>query len=554
MRQMKRLQSGSLVAALFLAILAAACSSSPQLEPSIPDAAPEPKVEDFDPGDFGRSTEINNEWFPLVPGTQWIYEGASLEDDERIPHRIVFTVTNLTKVIEGIPSVVAWVEDYADGELVEAEIAFYAQDNAGNVWYLGEYPEEYEDGELVSALTWIAGLRSARAGIAMTADPQTGAPSYSQGWGPEIHWNDRAQVAQTGEETCVPLDCYENVLVTEEFNPNEPDAYQLKYYAPGVGNVRVGWRGENEEQQEELELVEILQLDSEALTEVNEAVLWLEKNAYDVSPNVYGHTEPIETDLIIEAEFVPFDPNNFDDPTNIDNQWLPLQPGAQWVYEGTTTEDNETSAHRIEFTVTDLTKEINGVQSVIAWVEDFSDGELVEAEIAFYAQDNDGNVWYFGEYPEEYEDGEFVAAPTWLAGLEDAVAGLKMKAAPQLGGPNYFQGWGPAVEWTDYAQVDQTGAETCVPVDCYEDILVIAESSLDEWGAYQLKYYARGVGNVQVGWRGEDATQEELELTEFLHLNPDAMADINAKALELEAHAYETSPDVYGQSPPAVKP
>ena len=59
-----------------------------------------------------------------------------------------------------------------------------------------------------------------------------------------------------GQKTCVPVECYKNVLVTEEFNPDEPGAYQLKYYAPGVGNVRVGWRGEKEEEKETLELVD----------------------------------------------------------------------------------------------------------------------------------------------------------------------------------------------------------------------------------------------------------------------------------------------------------
>jgi hypothetical protein len=210
--------------------------------------------------------------------------------------------------------------------------------------------------------------------------------------------------------------------------------------------------------------------------------------------------------------------------------------------------------HRIEFTVTDLTKEIAGVSTVVAWVVDYSDGQMVEQEIAFYAQDNDGNVWYLGEHPEEYEDGEFVEAPTWLAGVEDAVAGIKMKAEPQMGTPGYFQGWAPAEEWTDYGQVDQMDQETCVAVDCYQDVLVIAESSLEEEDAYQLKYYAPGVGSVRVGWRGADATQEELELVELVQLSPEALAEVRAEALALEKHAYEVSEDVYGQTSPAEGP
>jgi hypothetical protein len=254
------------------------------------------------------------------------------------------------------------------------------------------------------------------------------------------------------------------------------------------------------------------------------------------------------------AELADFDPTNFESSTNIDNEWLPLQPGTQWVLEGVTIENGESIPHRIEFTVTDLTKEIAGVKTVVAWIADYSDDELVEAEIAFYAQDNDGNVWYLGEYPAEYEDGEFVDAPTWIAGLEDAKAGIKMKAEPQPGTPGYFQGWGPAVDWTDYGQVDQMGQEDCVAVDCYEDVLVIAESSLDEPGIFQLKYYAPGVGNIRVGWRGEADSQEELELVEYEQLDPEALAEIRAAALELEALAYETSPDVYAQTPPAEGP
>jgi hypothetical protein len=228
-----------------------------------------------------------------------------------------------------------------------------------------------------------------------------------------------------------------------------------------------------------------------------------------------------------------------------------MKPGMRWAYEGITVEDGESIPHRIEFTVTDLTKEIAGVRTVVAWLVDYSDDELVEAELAFYAQDDDGNVWYLGEYPEEYEEGELVAAPTWIAGLLDAKPGIKMMADPQLGMPNYFQGWGPAVEWSDYSQVDQVGQETCVPVDCYQDVLVMAESSLDEVGIFQLKYYAPGVGEVRTGWRGADATQEELELVELVQLSPEDLTEARAKALELEKHAYEVSQHVYARTPPA---
>lgn len=272
----------------------------------------------------------------------------------------------------------------------------------------------------------------------------------------------------------------------------------------------------------------------------------------DPAPAATTEGEALEQETV-EKEYEDFDPTRFDHPTDITNEWFPLKPGTRYIYEGTTIEDNgEAVPHRVEITVTDLTKLIGEVRTVVSWDLDYSDGELVEAELAFYAQDNDGNVWRMGEYPEEYEGGEIVAAPTWIHGLADARAGIHMQANPQPGTPSYSQGWGPAVDWTDRGRVDQIGQQVCVPVDCYEDVLVIAETSKAEPDAEQLKYYARGVGNIRVGWRGEgEKTKETLELVALEQLSPEALAEARAKALELEKSAYENSKDVYAHTPPA---
>lgn len=253
-------------------------------------------------------------------------------------------------------------------------------------------------------------------------------------------------------------------------------------------------------------------------------------------------------------ELEDFNPSNFDDPTTIDNPWLPLRQGMRYIYEGGTEGGGETAEHRVIITVTDLTKEIDGVTTVVSWDEDYSGGDLVEAELAFYAQDNDGNVWRMGEYPEVYENNRLVEAPAWISGLKGARAGIMMAADPQMGTGSFSQGWGPAVGFTDRWQVDQVDQQTCVPLDCYEGVLVIAEFSQEEPDAFQLKYYAAGVGNVQVGWRGLDATREELELVEIVQLTPDALAEARAQALELEARAYEISREVYDQTPPSKAP
>lgn len=547
-----------------LVLMIAACAPNQaetaisQIDDPISETLDNQLLDTFDPNNFENSAQIDNEWLPLQPGRRWVYEGTTNEDGELIPHRIEFTMTDLTKEVAGVTTAVAYVLDFADEELVEAELAFYAQDNAGNVWYLGEYPEEYEEGEFVGAPAWITGVRSARAGIKMMANPQQASSSYPQGWAPEVNWSDRGRVSEMAQETCVPADCYEDVMIIEEFSRDETNAFQTKYYVRGIGNVQVGWRGEDPTQ-EELELVEYIeQLDPETMAIVRADALLLEKQAYENSRGVYNLTQParhlLSAQNLDNQVMDTLDAANFEASAHIDNQWLPLQPGKQWVYEGITVDEGVPIPHRIEFTVTELTKEIQGIQTAVAYVLDFANGVLVEAEIAFYAQDKDGNIWYMGEYPEEYEDGLFVAAPTWIAGIDGSKAGIKMMAEPQLGGFSYPQGWGPTVGWSDRGQVFQMQQKTCVPVECYENVMIIDEFSLDEPDAYQLKYYAPGMGNVRVGWRGLDPSKEELELTEYRELDADALASINAAALELEQRAYQNSPNVYGQTAVAEGP
>jgi hypothetical protein len=251
-------------------------------------------------------------------------------------------------------------------------------------------------------------------------------------------------------------------------------------------------------------------------------------------------------------QYEDFDPKAFSNPTVIDNPYAPMKPGMRHTFEGTTIEDDGTAVpHRVVINVTDLTKVIGGVRSVVSWDLDYSDDQLVEAELAFFAQDSDGNVWRMGEYPEEYEDGKLLAAHTWLHGIEGAVAGIEMRAKPELGSPSYSQGWGPGVNFTDRGQVDQLGLQTCVPVKCYEDVVVIAEVSAVEKDAQQLKYFARDVGNVRVGWRGKgEKTKETLELVKVEQLGPAALAEVRAAALKLEQSAYATSKNVYAKTPP----
>src|SRR5919112_776208 len=253
-------------------------------------------AKDFQRAKFDKSsTHITNEWLPLRPGLQLTYKGSAIPEGEktRVKRRVVTTVTDLSKWIDGVRTLVIWERDFTAGKLGESELAFFAQDKAGNVWLLGEYPEEYENRKVVDAPTWISGQKGAHAGIAMLANPKVGTPDYAQGFAPPpVEFVDRARVYKKGQKTCVPVKCYKDVLVIEEFEKGVPGVFHLKYYAPKVGLVKVGWRGANEEEKETLALVKRKQLSSKELTNARKEALKLDKNAYKRSGEVYSKTPP----------------------------------------------------------------------------------------------------------------------------------------------------------------------------------------------------------------------------------------------------------------------
>jgi hypothetical protein len=184
----------------------------------------------IDPADFGGP--VDNPFMPLTPGSRWVYEGTS--DDER--ERIEVVVTDERRQVMGIDAVVVRDTVTVDGELAEDTYDWFAQDGAGNVWYLGEDSKEYEDGEVASSAgSWEAGVDGALPGIVMPADPQVG-DAYRQEFYPG-EAEDLAEVVRVGESATVAGQAYDDLLVVEEWNPLEPEAVEEKSYARGVGVV-----------------------------------------------------------------------------------------------------------------------------------------------------------------------------------------------------------------------------------------------------------------------------------------------------------------------------
>src|SRR4051812_43203539 len=250
------------------------------------------------------------------------------------------------------------------------------------------------------------------------------------------------------------------------------------------------------------------------------------------------------------TQLAKFTPANFPAIPNVNSSLLPLQPGWQRVYTGKSNVSGRSLPHQVIFTVTDLTKVIGGVRTVVVHDVDVSSGVVAEEELSFWAQDRFGNVWNVGEYPEEHLANGIIRAPSvWMAGTSGAVPGIHMPAdLPKPGGSFYLQGSVPKIDFLDCAETFLVNTASCVPVGCFNGVYISDETSpLDPTSGIQRKSYAPGIGIVDINFV-DDPQGERLVLSRFNHLDETALAPIRAAALTEDARALATHPD-YGRSP-----
>jgi hypothetical protein len=183
------------------------------------------------PADF--TTKINNKYFPLEPGTTFVYRGETEDATEGDTVR----VTSDTKTVMGVECVVVEDRVTEGGELTEKTYDWYAQDNKGNVWYFGEDSTEYDNGKVKSTEgSWEAGKDGAEPGIIMPADPKIGETYRQEYYKGEAE--DMARALKLNGSVEVSYGSFKNVLVTDEWTPLEKNVAEHKFYAPGVGNVK----------------------------------------------------------------------------------------------------------------------------------------------------------------------------------------------------------------------------------------------------------------------------------------------------------------------------
>ncbi len=196
--------------------------------PSFPDGG-EPVQ--LDPKEF--TTAIDNPYWPMSPGSKWVYRETDTEGTEE---KVVVEVTDETKVIaNGIEARVVRDTVTEHGVPVEVTDDWYAQDSEGNIWYLGEATQEYVNGKPGTTKgSFEAGVDGAQAGIALPGSPEPGQDYRQEFLAGEAE--DEGAVVTVGEEQVeIPFGHFTGVLMTRDLVPTEPKVQELKFYAPGVG-------------------------------------------------------------------------------------------------------------------------------------------------------------------------------------------------------------------------------------------------------------------------------------------------------------------------------
>ncbi len=197
-----------------------------------------------------------------------------------------------------------------------------------------------------------------------------------------------------------------------------------------------------------------------------------------------------ESSLPTGAE--PFTLQASDFVAGIDNPYWPMTPGSRWVYRET---DAEGGVTRIVVTVTDRVEPIIGVPAHVVHDVATEDGRVVEDTYDWYAQDTDGNVWYFGEDTTAYEEGKPPSKEgSWRAGVAGALPGVAVPADPEVG-LRYRQEY-LAGEAEDAGEVLSVDERVRVPAGSYSGVLQTKDTTPLEPTLVEQKYYAKGVGPV----------------------------------------------------------
>lgn len=465
----------SLVFCGVIALILIGCGGGGSSNSTTP--ADDPAEPSFEAVSFNQPTEIDNLYQPMSPKMVNLYRAVTEDGVETT----VIEVLDETREVAGVTCRVVRDQVFLDDLLIEDTHDWYAQDDDGNLWYTGESVLNYEYDEEGNLLgtdndgSWEAGLdvvgvgSLAVAGILIKAQPIVG-DSYQQEFY-EGQAEDMAEVTAVDQAlTLADGSAYTGLVKTREWNPLEADSGEYKYYAAGVGLLK----------EEAIHGDEVVEL----------------KGSIDTSVD----------------SLAGFSASNFTNPTVIDNPLFPLSPGTSLSYSGETDEGTET-------TLVEVLSETRTVAGVLcAAVRDrvSLDGVLIEDTKDWYAQDDAGNVWYLGEIVINYEyddQGNLEGTNdhgSWEAGVDGALPGIQMWAAPVAGQSYYQEFYGNKAE--DMGLVVATGIEVNLSdgghyTGCLQTL---------DWNpltpeVLEYKFYAPGIGMIK-----ETVVDSDEELVELV--------------------------------------
>lgn len=282
-------RSASFALSLGAVLLAAGCGGG---KPDAAGAAPAAVASDAASTAYADPRDAANKWLPLKPGTQWVREGTTLIGKRAVPHKVVSTVTDVIREINGVKALLVLDEEIGAGQTVDKSIDYLAQDTAGNIWWMGGVTEAYEAGKFVEVdEAWLAGKNGAKAGILVPAEVTAGTKPWVMAAPPEEK-RDEARFVRMQPKECVPFDCYKDVLVVQEGLAPKAEA-EYKYYASGVGQIRSEPKQSHDE--DTAKLSNVTQLSPEGLTEASTEALRIDTEAAEEETAVFGDVKAART-------------------------------------------------------------------------------------------------------------------------------------------------------------------------------------------------------------------------------------------------------------------
>lgn len=419
-------------AVLTAALTLAACTSD--------ESAPKGEVPAF-----SNPTEITNSYLPFAERGRWVYEGTA--NDE--PYLIEVAVTPATRTIEwgenSTETLVVRRRQLVNGLLIQEALVHYAQDDGGGVWSFGQDVDNFKEGALADHEgSRLAGADGVEPVLVMPGDPQ-GGQAFS---GEDVLGLDtlkRHEIVSLTERVEAPDGPVDTGLVVATVQPGGAKEEE-RVFVPDVGLVLA------RSADGELSLARRLPQDAESAA--------------------------MET---------------FSDSTTVDNPYFGVTGVDYRLYLG----EDEGEPLRIEVAPTGETKAIDWeggtTETLVSQFIATSERDLLEIAVDWFAQDDRGNVWYFGEDVFNYEEGRIAnMGGTWLAG-KDGPPGLIMPGEPALGqrfNPENIPGL--VFESVEVEEVD--GTFTLPTGEQLTDVLLLHEV-LDD-GSEEFKEYAAGYGNL----------------------------------------------------------